>query len=33
MFIASWLQGKGVFVFKDKVEDSATAEISRSQVS
>lgn len=32
MFIASWLQGKGVMELRGCVEDSATAEISRSQV-
>jgi len=32
MFIDAWLRGKGVFVLDGAVEDSATAEISRSQV-
>jgi malate synthase A len=31
-FIQSWLMGDGVFQFRGQVEDSATAEISRSQV-
>lgn len=32
LFIDAWLQGKGHFIYKAAVEDSATAEISRSQV-
>ena len=32
LFIASWLKGNGVVVVDGSVEDSATAEISRSQV-
>ncbi|KAJ8262393.1 hypothetical protein GJAV_G00165930 [Gymnothorax javanicus] len=32
MFIEAWLRGKGHFFYKGQVEDSATAEISRSQV-
>ncbi|MCJ8733760.1 hypothetical protein PDJAM_G00227280 [Pangasius djambal] len=32
LFIEAWLSGKGHFFFKGQVEDSATAEISRSQV-
>ncbi|KAM7417038.1 hypothetical protein PAMA_016920 [Pampus argenteus] len=32
LFINAWLSGKGHFFYKDQVEDSATAEISRSQV-
>jgi len=32
LFISSWYNGKGCFVFNGCVEDSATAEISRSQV-
>ena len=32
LFIASWLQGNGVVEVDGNVEDSATAEISRSQV-
>ena len=32
LFIASWLQGNGVVEVDGSVEDSATAEISRSQV-
>lgn len=32
LFIASWLQGQGHYIYKGAVEDSATAEISRSQV-
>lgn len=32
LFIYHWLCGKGVFVFKGSVEDSATAEISRAQI-
>lgn len=32
LFIDSWLQGKGHYIYKAAVEDSATAEISRSQV-
>ena len=31
-FILSWMDGKGTFVFKGCAEDSATAEISRSQL-
>jgi hypothetical protein len=31
-FIRSWLAGQGTFVYRGAVEDSATAEISRSQV-
>ncbi|KAG7166286.1 Malate synthase-like [Homarus americanus] len=32
LFIDAWLQGKGHYIYKAAVEDSATAEISRSQV-
>ncbi|XP_069781460.1 malate synthase-like isoform X2 [Narcine bancroftii] len=32
LFIAAWLRGEGHFYFRGQVEDSATAEISRSQV-
>ncbi|XP_067949606.1 malate synthase-like [Watersipora subatra] len=32
LFIFNWLQGNGVFIYNGSVEDSATAEISRSQV-
>ncbi|KAJ7376309.1 hypothetical protein OS493_035449 [Desmophyllum pertusum] len=32
LFIDAWLRGEGVFVLNGAVEDSATAEISRSQV-
>ncbi|XP_039607595.1 malate synthase-like isoform X1 [Polypterus senegalus] len=32
LFVASWLTGKGHFIYQGQVEDSATAEISRSQV-
>ncbi|XP_015821945.3 malate synthase-like [Nothobranchius furzeri] len=32
LFINAWLSGKGHFFFRGQVEDSATAEISRSQV-
>lgn len=32
LFIYNWLCGKGVFIFDGAIEDSATAEISRSQV-
>ncbi|XP_071499940.1 malate synthase-like [Diadema antillarum] len=32
LFVESWLRGKGHFIFNGSVEDSATAEISRSQV-
>lgn len=32
LFIEAWLNGRGVVVVKGAVEDSATAEISRSQV-
>ncbi|KAG7328881.1 hypothetical protein KOW79_007055 [Hemibagrus wyckioides] len=32
LFIEAWLSGRGHFFFKRQVEDSATAEISRSQV-
>ncbi|XP_017329667.1 malate synthase-like isoform X1 [Ictalurus punctatus] len=32
LFIDAWLSGRGHFFFKGQVEDSATAEISRSQV-
>ncbi|AWP12546.1 putative malate synthase glyoxysomal-like isoform 2 [Scophthalmus maximus] len=32
LFIKSWLSGEGVFFYRGNVEDSATAEISRSQV-
>lgn len=32
LFIEAWLTGKGHFFFRGQVEDSATAEISRSQV-
>ncbi|CAG5993681.1 unnamed protein product [Menidia menidia] len=32
LFIDAWLSGKGHFFFRGQVEDSATAEISRSQV-
>lgn len=32
LFIYHWLSGSGVFYFKGAVEDSATAEISRSQL-
>ena len=32
LFISAWYNGKGCFVLKGCVEDSATAEISRSQV-
>ncbi|KAG5845304.1 hypothetical protein ANANG_G00137380 [Anguilla anguilla] len=32
LFIEAWLRGKGHFFYKGQVEDSATAEISRSQV-
>ncbi|KAM8849033.1 malate synthase-like isoform 2-T2 [Synchiropus picturatus] len=32
LFIQAWLSGKGHFLYRGKVEDSATAEISRSQV-
>uniref|UniRef100_A0A0N7ZB81 malate synthase n=1 Tax=Scylla olivacea TaxID=85551 RepID=A0A0N7ZB81_SCYOL len=32
LFIAAWLRGQGHYVYKGAVEDSATAEISRSQV-
>ena len=32
LFIASWLKGEGVVEVDGSVEDSATAEISRSQV-
>ncbi|KAJ8391015.1 hypothetical protein AAFF_G00097930 [Aldrovandia affinis] len=32
LFIEAWLSGKGHFFYKGQVEDSATAEISRSQV-
>lgn len=32
LFIDAWLRGQGVFVLKGAVEDSATAEISRSQI-
>ncbi|KAM7388872.1 hypothetical protein PAMP_022881 [Pampus punctatissimus] len=32
LFINAWLSGKGYFFYKGQVEDSATAEISRSQV-
>ncbi|XP_072771286.1 malate synthase-like isoform X2 [Nerophis lumbriciformis] len=32
LFIHAWLSGKGHFYYKGQVEDSATAEISRSQV-
>ena len=32
LFIAAWLGGRGQFVYRGKVEDSATAEISRSQL-
>uniref|UniRef100_A0A3Q1EDX0 malate synthase n=1 Tax=Acanthochromis polyacanthus TaxID=80966 RepID=A0A3Q1EDX0_9TELE len=32
LFINAWLSGKGHFVYRGQVEDSATAEISRSQV-
>ncbi|XP_036407523.1 malate synthase-like [Megalops cyprinoides] len=32
LFIEAWLTGKGHFFYKGQVEDSATAEISRSQV-
>ncbi|XP_019218308.1 malate synthase-like [Oreochromis niloticus] len=32
LFINAWLSGKGHFFYKGQVEDSATAEISRSQV-
>ncbi|XP_014681941.1 PREDICTED: malate synthase-like [Priapulus caudatus] len=32
LFIEAWLRGKGHFFYKGRVEDSATAEISRSQV-
>uniref|UniRef100_A0A8C9VGU3 malate synthase n=1 Tax=Scleropages formosus TaxID=113540 RepID=A0A8C9VGU3_SCLFO len=32
LFIEAWLQGRGHFFYKGQVEDSATAEISRSQV-
>lgn len=32
LFIEAWLRGKGHYIFRGAVEDSATAEISRSQV-
>ncbi|XP_022612828.1 malate synthase, glyoxysomal-like isoform X2 [Seriola dumerili] len=32
LFINAWLSGKGLFFYRGQVEDSATAEISRSQV-
>lgn len=32
LFILNWLDGQGLFIYQDCVEDSATAEISRSQV-
>lgn len=32
LFVYNWLIGKGHFVNKNAVEDSATAEISRSQI-
>ncbi|XP_010777570.1 malate synthase-like, partial [Notothenia coriiceps] len=32
LFINAWLSGKGHFFYRGQVEDSATAEISRSQV-
>jgi len=32
LFISAWMDGKGTFVYQGSVEDSATAEISRSQV-
>ncbi|CAH1778363.1 unnamed protein product [Owenia fusiformis] len=32
LFIYAWFQGEGHFVYKGNVEDSATAEISRSQI-
>ncbi|XP_062856649.1 malate synthase-like [Trichomycterus rosablanca] len=32
LFIEAWLSGRGHFIYKGQVEDSATAEISRSQV-
>lgn len=32
LFIAAWLRGEGHYIYKGAVEDSATAEISRSQV-
>ncbi|XP_032876466.1 malate synthase, glyoxysomal-like [Amblyraja radiata] len=32
LFIEAWLRGQGTFYFRGQVEDSATAEISRSQV-
>lgn len=32
LFIYHWLSGSGVFFYEDAVEDSATAEISRSQL-
>ncbi|XP_061582409.1 malate synthase-like [Cololabis saira] len=32
LFISAWLSGKGHFFYRGQVEDSATAEISRSQV-
>lgn len=32
LFIFHWLKGKGHFTYKGAVEDSATAEISRSQI-
>lgn len=31
-FIESWLRGRGSFVYRNAAEDSATAEISRSQI-
>lgn len=32
LFISAWMEGKGTFIYEGSVEDSATAEISRSQV-
>ncbi|KAG0710258.1 Malate synthase, glyoxysomal [Chionoecetes opilio] len=32
LFVAAWLRGEGHYIYKAAVEDSATAEISRSQV-
>ena len=32
LFIHAWLSGRGQFVYRGRVEDSATAEISRSQL-
>ena len=32
LFIFNWSEGRGHFIYKGAVEDSATAEISRSQI-